>query len=263
MESLSVVIITYNEEKNIGKCIDSVQGLADEILVMDSYSADKTAVIAKEKGALLYQHKFEGYGDQKNRAAELCSSSFVLFLDADEYPGPGLYARILEEKKAGFPYDAYSMNRLNRYCGQWIRHGSWYPDKKLRLVRKGRGSWNNELVHESLVAVPGIQPKHLGEDLLHEAYGSIEEHISKNNRYSSLSAKLLFDKGKRTSLLKILVNPWWAFCSGYILRLGMLDGFNGLVIAVNVAHLTFLKHVKLYRLQQSKSPSEGKNSRDL
>jgi glycosyltransferase involved in cell wall biosynthesis len=250
MERLSVVIITYNEENNIGKCIDSVNGLADEVIVLDSFSVDETTRIVAAKGAKLFQQTFTGYGAQKNAATALASFDFVLFLDADEFPSDTLFENIRLEKQKGFPFDGYSMNRLNRYCGRWIRHGSWYPDKKLRLINRHKGQWNDHLVHESINMLDNARTRQLGGDLLHDAYHSIEEHISKNNRYSSLSARLLYEKGKHTNVLKILLNPFWAFLSGYFLRLGLLDGFYGLVIAINVAHLTFLKHAKLYELQK-------------
>jgi glycosyltransferase involved in cell wall biosynthesis len=248
MEKLTVVIITFNEEANIGKCMDSVRDIADEVIVVDSFSQDGTARIAAEKGAKVIRQAFTGYGPQKNEGARQSGSDYILFLDADEYPDEALIGNILEEKKNGFPSDGYLMNRLNNYCGKWIRHGSWYPDQKLRLVHRGKGRWNDSLVHETIDMQQAARISHLKGNLLHAAYQNIEEHISKNNRYSTLSAQWLFTKGKRTSLLKILVNPFWAFFSGYVLRLGFLDGYYGWVIAVNVAHLTFLKHAKLYEL---------------
>jgi glycosyltransferase involved in cell wall biosynthesis len=251
MQSLTVIIITYNEEKNIGRCLDSAQSIADEIIVMDSFSTDQTAQIVLAKGFQLKQQDFKGYGEQKNDAAKIAASNHVLFLDADEFLSESLQLNIISEKQLGFRADGYTMNRLNNYCGQWIRHGSWYPDKKLRLIDRTKGYWNNQLVHESIIMQENSKIIHFQGQLLHQAYCSIEEHIQKNNRYSQLSAELLLNNGRRSNLFKIIFNPFWAFLSGYLIKLGFLDGFFGFVIAINVAHLTFLKHLKLYLLQRA------------
>ncbi|HEY4154458.1 MAG TPA: glycosyltransferase family 2 protein [Puia sp.] len=252
MEKLSVVIISFNEEKNIDRCLRSVKGIADEIVVLDSFSSDRTGAIVKEFGGHFYQQAFTGYGAQKNAASALATHDHILFLDADEFLSEALAGQILREKDGGFPYDGYSMNRLNNYCGRWIRHGSWYPDKKLRILHRQKGAWSLDIVHESLIPDTGARISHLPGDLLHYAYSSIEEHTEKNNRYSTLSALLLYGKGKRTRRSRILLNPFWAFIQSYLLRSGFLDGFFGLTIAIQIAHLTFLKHVKLYQLQKSK-----------
>jgi glycosyltransferase involved in cell wall biosynthesis len=250
MIPLSVVIITYNEEKNIGRCIASVKTVADEIIVLDSFSTDRTAAIVKEMGGLLYQRAFPGYGAQKNAGAQLASYNYILFIDADEFLSKQLSKSILQEKEKGFSGDGYTMNRLNNYCGQWIRHGSWYPDKKLRIIHRQKGYWNNDTVHETLILEEKARISHLKGDLLHNTYANFDAHVEKNNRYSKLSAQLLFQNGKRTHIFKIVFNPFWAFFTSYILRAGFLDGFNGFVIAVNIAHLTFLKYSKLYQLQR-------------
>lgn len=252
MESLSVVIITYNEERNIARCLDCAGKIADEIIVMDSFSSDRTAGIVRERGFVIKQQTFRGYGAQKNDAASLASFNHVLFLDADEFLSEELQLNIKNEKQNGFPFDGYTMNRLNNYCGQWIRHGSWYPDRKLRLINRLKGYWNDNLVHESIVMQDNSRIFHFEGPLMHHAYSSIGEHIQKNNLYSQLSAELLLQKGKQSNLFKIICNPIWAFVSGYFIKMGFLDGFLGLVIAVNVAHLTFLKHVRLYLLQRVK-----------
>jgi len=250
MIPLSVVIITFNEEKNIARCIHSVKAVADEIIVMDSFSTDRTADIVGESGGIFHQRVFSGYGDQKNAAAAFATGEYILFMDADEFLSEELCESISVEKEKGFPHDGYTMNRLNNYCGKWIRHGSWYPDKKLRLTHRKKGVWNQDLVHESLELEENSRVSHLRGDLLHHTYSNFDEHVEKNNRYSRLSAQLLYQKGKRIYAYKILVNPFWAFFSSYFLRAGFLDGFYGFVIAINIAHLTFLKYIKLYQLQQ-------------
>jgi len=252
MIALSVVIITYNEEKNIERCMDSVKTIADEIVVLDSFSTDRTAAIVRESGGHLHQQVFAGYGAQKNAGMSLAAHPYILFLDADEFLSEQLCASILQEKEKGFTHDGYSMNRLNNYCGQWIRHGSWYPDKKTRIVHREKGCWSLDIVHETLEPSPGADIAHLKGDLLHHTYSNFDEHIEKNNRYSRMSAQLLYEKGKRTQGFKIVFNPFWAFFTSYFLRAGFLDGFYGFVIAINIAHLTFLKYIKLYQLQQRK-----------
>lgn len=253
MTPLSVVIITFNEEKNIGRCIDSVSEVADEIVVMDSFSTDQTALVAEQMGARLYRQPFAGYGAQRNAAAVLATNDFILFLDADEFLGETLSKSILAEKHKDFTSDGYLMNRLNNYRGQWIRHGSWYPDRKLRLLDRRKGAWNLDLVHESLIPDKEARIGLLNGDLLHFTYSTFDDHVDKNNRYSRMSAQLLYQKGKRPHLFKIVLSPFWAFFSSYFLRAGFLDGFNGFVIAVNIAHLTFLKYIKLYQLIQERS----------
>ena len=248
MAPLSVVIITYNEEKNIARCMQSVLPIADEVVVLDSFSTDRTADIVKEMGGTFHRLAFKGYGAQKNAAAALASNDNILFLDADEALSEQLCNSIRQEKLRGFPADGYLMNRLNNYLGQWIRHGSWYPDRKLRLANKKKSSWSLDIVHESLVPHKDARIGLLSGDLLHYTYTNYDDHVDKNNRYSRLSAQLLFEKGKKATWFKLTFNPFWAFFTSYFLRAGFLDGFNGFVIAVHIGHLTFLKYSKLYRL---------------
>jgi glycosyltransferase involved in cell wall biosynthesis len=248
MTALSVVIITFNEEKNIGRCIDSVKNIADEIIVLDSNSTDKTVHIATEKGATVYTQAFPGYIEQKNKALSLAKNNCVLSLDADEAIDLVLNNSIAEVKKTGFS-SSYSMNRCTNYLGRFIRHGTWYPDKKIRLVDKTVAKWGGYNPHDMIELKNPENVKHLKGDILHFSYNSIEEHISQNNKFSSIAAEALYKKNKKTNFFKIFLNPLWAFLNYYFIRLGLLDGFYGFIIAINVAHLTFLKHIKLYQLQ--------------
>jgi glycosyltransferase involved in cell wall biosynthesis len=250
MTPLSVVIITYNEEENIRRCIASAAPVADEIVVLDSFSTDHTVEVAKELGAIVHQQAFTGYGAQKNAATALATHDYILFLDADELLSEELLASIRQEKEKGFTADGYTMNRLSNYCGKWIRHGSWYPDRKVRLVNRHKASWSLDIVHESLQITSGAAPGHLKGDLLHYTYATVDQHMEKNNKYSRLSAQLLYQKGKSATPVKLIFSPFWAFFSSYILRGGFLDGWYGWVIAINIAHLTFLKYIKLYQLRQ-------------
>jgi len=246
---LSVVIITFNEEKNIGRCIDSVKNVADEIIVVDSCSPDKTAEIAKSKGAEVILQPFLGYVEQKNMALEVANSDFVLSLDADEALDKTLESSILEAKN-DFNFKGYSMNRCTNYCGKFIRHGAWYPDKKLRLIDKKNAYWGGDNPHDKLILKDEGPIKHLKGDILHYSYNSIEEHVQQNNKFSTISAETYFKRGKKTNVFKMIVHPFWAFFLGYILRGGFLDGFYGFVVALHVAHLSFLKHAKLYHKQK-------------
>lgn len=247
---LSVVIITFNEEKNIGRCIDSVKNVADEIIVVDSVSTDKTAEIAASKGATVKLQPFLGYVEQKNFALEAASYDYVLSLDADEALDATLEASILKEKK-NFLLKGYSMNRCTNYCGHFIRHGAWYPDRKLRLIDKNFAYWGGDNPHDRLIMKDESPTRHLKGDILHYSYNSIEEHAAQNNKFSTISAETYFRRGKRTSVFKMIFHPFWAFFLGYILRGGFRDGFYGLVVAVHVAQLSFLKHAKLYLKQKN------------
>ncbi|MCB0716126.1 MAG: glycosyltransferase family 2 protein [Chitinophagaceae bacterium] len=247
---ISVVIITYNEEKNIGRCIDSIQSIADEIIVLDSGSTDQTISMAKEKGAIVHHQPFLGYVEQKNKALTLANHEFVLSLDADEAIDEKLAHTILHLKNNQLQ-GAYSMNRCTSYCGKFIRHGLWYPDKKIRLFNKNIAIWQGDNPHDKIMLANNKKPQHLPGDILHFSYNNMEEHITQNNRFSSIAATALFQKGKRTNIIKLLFNPFWAFINGYFFRLGFLDGFYGWVIAINTSQYTFLKHSKLYQLQKN------------
>lgn len=252
MQPLSVVIITFNEEKYIERCIDSVIEIADEVIILDSFSNDRTVEIARIKGAVVHQQEFPGYGAQKNAALQLCSHDLVLSLDADEALDATLAREIQREKeKTGF--DGYTMNRCTSYCGKFIRHGSWYPDRKLRLFDKKVARWSDDMIHEKVEISPAAKMKHLKGDILHFSFNSIEDHVAQNNKFSTISADTLFSKGRRTNVFKVIINPLWAFILSYLIRLGFLDGLYGFVVAINISHLTFLKHTKLMTLQRQKA----------
>lgn len=249
MEKLSVVIITYNEEKNIGRCIDSVQNIADEIVVLDSFSSDRTKEICLKKGARFFHQAFLGYIEQKNKALEFAENNYVLCLDADEAIDENLSNSIRDEKQ-NFSFKGYTMNRCTNYCGKFIRHGSWYPDSKLRLFDKREAQWAGINPHDKVEFRSKQKTRHLKGDLLHFSYYSIDEHKKQNERFSTISAQAYLKMGKRSNFFKMVFNPAWAFINGYIFRLGFLDGYYGFVIAKKVAQLTFLKYKKLYALQK-------------
>jgi glycosyltransferase involved in cell wall biosynthesis len=241
---LSVVIIAFNEEKNIGRCIDSVSAIADEIIVIDSFSSDRTVEIAARKGASITQTAFRGYIEQKNYALQLASNNFVLSLDADEALDEELVRSILEVKKAP-PAKAFKMNRCTSYCGHFLRHGAWYPDRKIRLFDKRIAHWGGDNPHDKIILEKGNRAARLKGNILHFSFTTVEDHITQNNHFTTISASTLYAKGIRFKWHKMVFNPFWAFIYGYILRLGFLDGFYCFVVAVNASHYTFMKYLKL------------------
>jgi len=245
---ISVIIITYNEEKNIARCIDSVQDVADELIVVDSFSKDKTEEICLEKNVRFYKNSFEGYSEQKNYANSLAKYEFILSLDADEALSPELKKSILQEKEKGFTATVFEFNRLVFYCGQKIKHSGWYPDKKIRLWKNELAKWNDSPIHEKLEFKERITPKFLKGDLYHYTFHTISQHVEQINKFSTLKAQMAYDKNKKTNLLKIIFKPPIKFFIQYILRLGFLDGFLGFVVCKNSANAEFLKQVKLKQL---------------
>jgi glycosyltransferase involved in cell wall biosynthesis len=250
MHPLSAVIITFNEEANIARCIASVKKVADEIIVLDSYSSDNTVVIAREAGAIVYQEKFRGYIGQKNYAMQLASHNYILSLDADETLDEALIDAVLDAKKT-FSHGAYIMHRCTNYCGHFIRHGLWYPDPKIRLFDRRVAQWGGLNPHDKIQVNKGCEVKKLKGDILHYSFKTPDDLVWQLNRLSSIAATSLYASGKRSNWFKILVRPTWAFINGYFIRLGFLDGADGFTIAVNTSHQVFLKYIKLYRLQHS------------
>jgi glycosyltransferase involved in cell wall biosynthesis len=251
MNAISAVIITYNEEANIGRCLDSVRQVADEIIVLDAFSTDNTVMIARSKGATVKQEKFTGYIQQKNKAILYASNDYILSLDADEALDKVLINALLEARKQA-PADAWMMSRCTNYCGKFIRRGTWYPDKKIRLFNKQIAKWGGTNPHDKIeITKENSNIQQLKGDILHYSFPTIEDHLRKNDKYSSLSANALYSKKVKSSWYKMLIHPFWAFLHGYIIRGGFLEGFQGLLIAVNSAHATFLKYAKLYHLQHS------------
>ena len=255
MIRLSAVIITYNEEKNIGRCIDSLQNLADEILIVDSNSTDDTVKIATEKSARVILQPFLGYIEQKNFAMDQAAHDIVLSLDADECLSDELFRSLMTLKQKEIFAGAVSMNRLTNYCGYWVKYGGWYPDTKVRLVDRTKARWTGVNPHDKLEPASGTQTQHVAGDLLHYSYASISAHLDQINRFSEIGARALLAKGKRSNLLKIIVNPIARFIRNYVLRRGFMDGFFGFVIAVNSSHAVFLKYVRLYLLQRERGSS--------
>lgn len=249
MQKLSAVIITRNEARNIKRCITSLQGVVDEIVVVDSFSTDATPSICKGLGVQFHQREWKGYSKQKNYGNGLASNDWILSIDADEALSEELKAAIVEAKRKGGHYN-YSFNRLTNYCGQWIRHSGWYPDTKTRMFHRVESDWQGD-VHERLTVDPTTLRK-LSGDLLHFSYHTVSDHVKRTDHYSTLGAQELFANGKKASWVNILFNPWLKFNKMYLLRLGFLDGMAGFSIALITAYGTFLKYIKLHYLQKEK-----------
>ena len=247
---ISAVIITYNEEANIERCLDSLEGTADEVLVVDSFSSDRTADICKSKGVDFIQHPFDGHIEQKNYALSCASNDYVLSLDADEALSEELIQSI-QAAKQNWTEDGYSVNRLTNYCGKWIRHCGWYPDTKIRLWDRSKGHWGGVNPHDHVVMDEPIRIRHLSGDLLHYSYPTIRDHISQINSFSDIAARAAFEKGRQSNLaLDICLNPTLTFLKKYFLKLGLLDGYEGFVISISTAYGKFLKYIKLRELER-------------
>ena len=238
---ISATIITYNEERNIARAIESLR-CSDEILVVDSGSTDRTIEIAGKLGARIVEHPFKGYAEQKNYAAEQAENDWILAIDADESLSEGLEGEILHVKKNGPEYDAYTVPRLAQYLGRWILHSGWHPDRKVRLYDRRRARWAGDFVHES-VQVDG-RVGHFRSNLLHFTCDSLSEHLRTMDRYTTLAAEQLVSQGGKIGWSKLLLDPPWTFFKTYVVDRGFLDGAEGLAIAYMAAIYNFLKYAK-------------------
>ncbi|MEI9919634.1 MAG: glycosyltransferase [Bacteroidota bacterium] len=243
MIRISAVIITYNEEKNIAKCIESVKPVVDEVVILDCYSQDRTRQIAEAHGATFYEHDFQGFARQKNRAVDLASNDIVLSLDADEYLSSELTQSILKVK-GDWKKDGYMFNRLSSFEGTWITTCGWYPDQKLRLWDRRKGQWQGDGVHERVELIEGATTSAIKGDLYHRAYDNISQFLQKNQNYSTIHAQVNRYRTS-SSAAKILYKTAFAFFKAYILKGGVLDGYKGLIVAGSTAHWVFYKYAKL------------------
>jgi glycosyltransferase involved in cell wall biosynthesis len=239
---ISVTIITFNEASNIQRCLQSVASVADEIIVLDSYSTDQTVEIARQSGATVISQKFLGHIEQKNLAISNAQFDYILSLDADEALDKQLASEILAIKKTGKPAKAYWLNRYNNYCGQWIKFGAWRSDKKIRLFNKHFGTWGGINPHDRIVLSESVQPETLKGNLLHWSYNNIAEHQNKVNKYAEIAALAYQKTGKKSSAFKIVMSPVFRFVRDYFFKLGLLDGKNGLIIAALTAKEVYLKY---------------------
>lgn len=250
MTPLSVVVITFNEEKNIARCLESVKGIADEIVVVDSYSKDKTKEICLSFGARFVEHKFDGHIEQKNFAITQATYPHILSLDADEALDEQLKHSILAVKE-NFVYDGYYMNRLTNYCGRWVRHSGWYPDTKLRLWDSRKGKWAGVNPHDKYeLSSSDSNTGKLKGDIFHYSYYTVAEHYKQAEYFADIAAKAYFKLGKKAPFFKMIVNPIAKFLHHYIVHFGFLDGRAGFTIAKISAWSTYLKYKRLHELNK-------------
>lgn len=250
MIQLSAVIITYNEEHNIVRCLESLKEVVDEIIVVDSYSQDNTVSLSQLNGAIVFQNKFEGHIQQKNFALTKASFDHILSLDADEALDSVLKQEIMH-LKIDFSSDGYYLKRLTNYCGHWVRYCGWYPDKKLRLFNRKKGQWTGMNPHDKFVLFS--RDKHtltLKGDILHYSYYTIGQHINQMRYFSEIAAKEMYRKGKRHYQIQIIINPLLHFLKSFIIKLGFLDGWRGLQICSISSYGTYLKYKKLFQLRR-------------
>lgn len=250
--NISATIITLNEEDNLPRCLASLEGIVDEIVLVDSFSTDRTLQIAQDHGCQVLTRKFSGYTEQKNFATEHCHYDWILGIDADEVLSEELRSSLLKLKSSPCSeFWAYRFNRLTSYCGEWIRYCGWYPDARIRLWHRHHARWEGEKIHEQVVCDDSAKVKLLSGDLLHYSYNSIDEHISQANKFSSISAEVAFKKNKKADLIKdCILNPLYTFFNKFILRKGFLDGERGFIICVLSAYSNFLKYSKIRMLHE-------------
>jgi glycosyltransferase involved in cell wall biosynthesis len=244
--TLSVSITTFNGESMIRRCLESV-AWADEIIVVDSGSTDRTRELCRELGAKVTQTPdFPGYGQQKNRALDLCTGDWILSVDQDEWLSVELQREIRALMVQPEDVAAYAIPRLSSFCGRGMRHSGWWPDRLTRLFRRGAARFSEDHTHDRIVVTGAVgQLRHL---LHHEPMPTLEHVINKINSYSTAGAKFQFDNGKRASLGKAIVHGGWAFIRTYILKAGFLDGREGFMLSVSNAEGAYYRYLKLMML---------------
>lgn len=244
--TLSVCVICFNEERNIRRCLESATW-ADEIIVVDSMSQDRTAEIAREYTDKVYQQAWPGYVEQKNFALSKAKGNWILSIDADEEISQGLKDEIRKEIEKEDAKDGYRIPRLSFYQGRWIKHSGFYPDRQLRFFRRNRGYWVGKRVHE-MIHVNG-KVALLRNNLLHYPYkGTISGQLKTVDKFSTLLAENMYEEGKRYHLFFLLMRPFFKFTEMYFIKLGFLDGIAGFIIALTSAYAMFVRYVKLREL---------------
>lgn len=242
MPRLSAIVITRNEAAKIEACLDSL-AFCDERIVVDSGSDDATVALAEAKGARVVFHEWKGFGAQKNFALEQASGDWVLSLDADERVSPELAGQITEAISAA-QADGYEMPRLSTFCGRPMRHSGWYPDYVLRLFRRGRARFSDDLVHERVICEGKVA--RLSVPLTHHPVERLEDALSRMDRYSTAGADMVVASGRRVSFMTGILRGWWTFVRTYFLRLGFLDGREGFLLAVANAEGTYYRYMKAW-----------------
>ncbi|MBK1898198.1 glycosyltransferase family 2 protein [Chryseobacterium paridis] len=243
---LTLAVITYNEEYNIVRLLDSLNDIVDEIVIVDSYSTDctKEIIFREYPNVKFFEKKFKGYGEQKNYALTLCSNDWVLFLDADEVPNEELKKSIKHITSLQNPEFYVYKAKFNNHLGtHLIKHGGWGTVSRERLFRRDSAKYSDDKVHEYLVT--DKKAGNLEGRLDHYTYKSIHCHVSKINKYSDMMAEKMFENGKRIKRFKVIVSPIFEFVKVFIFKLGFLDGYAGYYVAKTMSYYTFLKYIKL------------------
>lgn len=243
---ISAIVRTWNEENNLEECLESISW-ADEIIVVDSHSTDRTIEIAKKYNCRILVRDWPGHIAQSQFATDQSSNTWVLSMDADERVTPELRDEIIALDLANSAHDAFDMPRRHFFMKRWIYHSGWYPDRKIRLFRKDRCRWGGYNPHD-VVMVPGSLGR-LKNDLIHYIYRDISHFSSTKNSYSTFTARDHFKNGRKARLIDFTLRPIYAFLYRYFIRLGFLDGLAGVVICVEEAHGVFLKYIKLFELK--------------
>jgi glycosyltransferase involved in cell wall biosynthesis len=250
MHKISAVIITYNEESFIERCLVSISDVVDEIIVVDSFSTDSTEDICKRFNVKFVKNSFGGFRDQKNFALSLASNKYILSIDADEVLSDNLRKSILSLKE-NLDADGYLFNRLSNFCGQWIKHSGWYPDRQLRLFSKEKGKWGGYNVHEKIEMEADSVIRRVKGDLLHWPCSSTSDYSEKMEKYSDIAAFELHMAGKRSNIIKPAFHMAWRFFVTYIVRGGFLDGSNGYFICSSDSYYSYLKYKKLRKINRT------------
>lgn len=248
---ISLVIIAFNEEAHIERCIRSAP-FVDDIVVVDSFSTDRTVEISELCGARVFQEKWKGFGPQKSFATSQAKNPWVISLDADEALSPELAVEIAEKFSTLQPEAGYLFPRRSFHLGRWIDHGGWYPDYQLRLFNKEKSQWNSAVLHEKVEVKEKLLMKN---PLLHWVFENLSDQVVTNDRYSSLGAQQLYEAGKKFSYLKLLTKPLSKFIETYFFKKGFLDGIAGFIISVGAAYSIFLRFAKLWELQRVRKKS--------
>lgn len=248
---LSVTIITKNEERNIRRCLESVKTIADEIVVVDSFSTDATEAICAEYNVRFVKHPFEGHIQQKNYALTLATQQWILSLDADEALDDALRAEVKRSVQEDSAQEGYRMNRLTNYCGAWVHHCGWYPDTKLRLVKNGRAEWRGINPHDRLELISGGAGGKLKGDILHYSYYTIEDHLRQIEYFGKIASGELFRRRKRVGMFLATAKTVFQFIKSYFLKLGFLDGSTGFTISRLSAKATWRKYQLLRELYRN------------
>ena len=261
-----MAVITFNEELNIKDCIESIHEIADEVIILDSFSTDRTIEIAGQFNKVkIFTNEFKGHIEQKNRAIQLCNGKWILSLDADERISPELKNEILIVlNKKDIEFQGYKIPRLTYHLGKFIKYSGWYPLKRYRFFLNGFAKWTGENPHD-YIEIRG-RGSSLNGDILHYSFKDLTHQVDTINKFSSIVAYTRYIKKTKSPILKSIYKPFIKFLEIYILKLGFLDGFAGFIIAISSSYSTFLKFAKLFELQKGliKRPSNlrkdyGKN----